>query len=186
MNSIKSKRLGIAVIAVLCALIIALTVLIILEATGVLYPDEEVVITPPKRSGSAPVTEGAYTYVALTDGTVMITATNLSADTAEILIPDTLGGCRVSAIGESAFALISGMQTVRIPEGVTYIGSNAFFGALNARLYLPSTVRQIDVNAFAGFDEPAGVYFAGSAEEWNEVRLGDGNTALSRVVFSVK
>ena len=53
MNSIKSKRLGIAVIAVLCALIIALTVLIILEATGVLYPDEEVVITPPKSNTTA-------------------------------------------------------------------------------------------------------------------------------------
>ena len=88
----------------------------------------------------------------------------------------------MSAIGESAFALISDMQTVRIPEGVTYIGGNAFFGALNARLYLPSTIQQIDKNAFAGFDEPAGVYFAGSASQWSEVRIGDGNAALARVV----
>ena len=176
------KGAKIAIVS-LCVLIAALTVLIVLDALGVFYPDEEeIVITPPVRADKTTLKDGDYTYAVLTDGTVMITACALPEETQVIDIPTTLGGYKVSAIGESAFALINDMQNVTVPEGVTYIGSNAFFGALNAKLYLPSTLEQIDKDAMAGFDEPTGIYFAGSEAQWAKVRIADGNAVLSRVI----
>jgi len=177
------NRIGIAVIIALVAVIIALTVLIALDASGLLYrSDNSNEIKPPKKASAETYKDGEYSYVLLTDGTVMITNSALPRDATELSIPDTLGGYKVSAIGESAFALMTELQTVRVPEGVTYIGKAVFFGALNARLYLPSTLKQIDDGAMEGFDEPAGIYFAGTEKAWSEVVIGDGNAILARVV----
>jgi len=177
------NRIGIAVICVLVAIIVALTVLIVLDASGLLYKsDNSNEIKPPKKASAEVFKDGAYSYALLTDGTVMITNSALPRDATELNIPDMLGGYKVSAIGESAFALMTELHTVRVPEGVTYIGKAVFFGALNAKLYLPSTLKQIDNGAMEGFDEPAGIYFAGTEKEWSEVVIGDGNAILARVV----
>jgi hypothetical protein len=179
-----SKAVLIAIISVLSVVVIALAVLLVLEATGAIYGDADtVVITPPERDGSPVVKGGDYDYCLLKDGTVMITACALPSDTVTINVPEELGGYKVSAIGDSAFAFYTDLQSVRLPEGVTYIGKNAFFGAVNASLYLPSTLTQIEHGALAGFDEPAGIYYAGSAQQWAEVKVGDGNAALVRMRF---
>ena len=180
----KKNTLLIAVVCILSVLVLALAVILVLEATGVLYGDDgKPVITPPERDGSAVIKDTEYNYALLKDGTVIITACALPSDVTEITVPETLGGYKVSAIGDSALAFYTSIRTITIPEGVTYIGTNAFFGAMNATLYLPSTVTQIDDGALSGFDEPAGIYFAGSAEQWASVIVGDNNSALARVQF---
>ena len=185
-NTLPTKtKLGIAVIIALSVIILATVVLMILDACGVLYKtDESVEIVPPQKASTNVLKDGEYSYVILKDGTAMITNSSLPADTLEITVPQTLGGYKVTAIGESAFALLTNVQTVRIPEGVTYIGKAVFFGALNAKLYLPSTLKQVDEGAMEGFDEPAGIYYAGTAEMWSEVKIGDKNAVLARVVFN--
>lgn len=183
-NILNSKRNKlIALVSVLGAVVAALIVLLILEANGVFYRENEGSdkITPPVRVNAETLSEGDYTYVLLNDNTVMITS-YMKKDDVNVVIPSTLGGYQVSAIGESAYALsVINAETVTVPEGITYIGKNAFFGVENAKLYLPSTLKQIDNAAMEGFDNPVAVYFAGTREQWNDVKIGSGNKVLASV-----
>lgn len=171
-------------IAVMLVIIAVLTVLLVLEAKGVFYTasgDETVIITPPKKANGETHTEGDYTYVDLTDGTVMITY-YAGRNEENVVVPTTLGGKQVSAIGEQAYAVsVSDARTITVGEGVTYIGESCFFGAEKATLYLPSTIKQIDDDALLAFDNPIAIYFAGTSEQWNEVKIGTGNKVLSIV-----
>lgn len=179
------KKLGIAAICVLSVVIVALIVLIVLDGAGILYnpqKNETVIVPPIRQSGTDAQTDGDYNYVILTDGTVMIISCTLSAETTEINVPSTLGGYTVSAIGESAFAMITEMKLINVPEGIKYIGKAAFFGALNAKLYLPRSLEQIADSAFSGFDEPAGIYYAGTRAEWKNIKIGKDNAVLARTV----
>ena len=45
---------------------------------------------------------------------------------ADLIIPDTIEGCPVVAIGDYAFAWCESLTDVTIPDGVTYIGAQAF------------------------------------------------------------
>ena len=45
----------------------------------------------------------------------------------KIAIPATLGGYPVAKIGNNAFAFCDKLTSVKIPEGVKYIGYSAFF-----------------------------------------------------------
>ncbi len=177
-----------AVISLLALVIIGLAVLVVLEASGVLYrrPSEEITITPPKKANGEIMTEGDYNYALLTDGTVMITTAFVGKKAPITLeIPQTLGGYTVSAIGESSFALsLTDTKSVIIPEGVRYIGRMAFFGADNASLYLPSSVEQIDMQALYGFDNPLSIVYNGTSEQWEKVKIGKGNAVLGAVTFS--
>lgn len=49
----------------------------------------------------------------------------------ELILPATLDGHTVSAIGDKAFANLTGISTLYIPKSVTRIGSRAFSGCLN-------------------------------------------------------
>lgn len=181
------KKAAIALIISLSIIILTLTVLLILDKTGILYngkTPEGTVINPPVRADSELHEEGIYSYVLLTDGTVMIAGCAPEDGVTEINIPDSLGGFRVSAIGESCFALLTELKTLRIPEGVTYLGKNMLYGALNIRLYLPSTVEQVEINAFAGCETPDAIYFNGTKDEWSKVKIGSGNAVLDRVSFT--
>ena len=53
---------------------------------------------------------------------------NLSGD---IVIPDTVDGKPVEAIGHSAFAYCENITSVTIPDSVKYIGHQAFYGCTN-------------------------------------------------------
>ena len=175
----------IALVSVLGAIVVTLTVLLILEANGVFYQKSESgdKITPPERADAGTLTEGDYSYVLLTDNTVMITS-YMKKDDVDVVVPSSLGGYQVSAIGESAYALsVINSKTITMPEGITYIGKNAFFGAINATLYLPSTIKQIDNDALKGFDSPVAIYFAGTKAQWDGVKVGSGNKALAIITY---
>ena len=181
------KTIGIAVIAILLLVICALSVLLILEKAGVIYPkasENDVKIDAPSIADKNPRTEGEYLYVLLEDGTVMITGCTFGRETEEINVPSELGGYKVSAIGDSCFMLITSLVKLVIPEGVTYIGKAFVSGTYNVKLYLPSTLSQVSENAFEGCQSPDGIYFAGSGEQWDKVKIGSGNRVLARVVIS--
>ena len=182
----KRQKVMVVIAAVLAVIILALSVLLALDANGYFeeeYETEYDVILPPKLAYGKTMTEDGYSFAKLTDGTVMITA--FTGQEEEVMnIPSTLGGYSVSAIGEVAFASTSEIvKEIRLPEGITYIGKGAFSGIENANLYLPSSIAQIDHQALYGFEDPLGIYFDGSSEDWIKVKIGSENKVLANVIF---
>lgn len=184
-KAVKSKdiKILIAVIAILFLIISALVVLIILDANGLLYQSSKsVVIEPPVAVGDS-LTDGDYEYRLLEDGGVIITSF-FGVSTEVITIPSELGGYSVRAIGELSISSTDGIiKEIRLPEGVTYIAKGAFSGIENAELYLPSTIEQIADYALYGFENPVGIYFAGSKGEWKRVKIGIENKVLAIIVY---
>ncbi|MCR5352712.1 MAG: leucine-rich repeat domain-containing protein, partial [Clostridiales bacterium] len=91
--------------------------------------------------------ESDFTF-SIENGKATITGYN-GTDT-DIVIPSTLGGYPVTAIGTEAF-MESGLTSVVIPEGVTSIGDSAFM--LNYNLYsvtIPQSVTYIGSSALSG------------------------------------
>ena len=70
---------------------------------------------------------------------------------AVLTIPSTYNGHPVTEIGESAFAGITWLSDVTIPNGVTSIGYAAFSGCTGLKsIDIPDSVTSIDIHAFIG------------------------------------
>lgn len=67
--------------------------------------------------------EAGYTYFVHDDGSVLISTADVSGD---VVIPSTLGGKNVTAIGEGAFFKNTSITSVVIPDTVETIGIYAF------------------------------------------------------------
>lgn len=186
--------LGLA--GVLAAILAALIVLLVLDGTGVLYDygEESAEIKVPVINNDAGVTDAEiFQYMHLDDGSIIIISCALDEDDerTEVVVPSEIDGKKVTAISDFAFMILKeSVRKIIIPEGVTYIGANVFFGVTNAEVYLPASVTDIQADAFAPFQTDDGatyyiekIYYAGSAEQWKKVRIGSGNTALGRVIF---
>lgn len=105
--------------------------------TGVLAEDEE----------RETFTSGDYEYALLDDGTVEITG--YSGDAEELIIPDTLAGKKVTAIGYHAFFWSFSLMSVTIPHSITTIGDNAFYGCFSlTSVTIPDSVVSIGDFAF--------------------------------------
>jgi hypothetical protein len=72
-----------------------------------------------RTSTEETASENGFVYVVLSDGSVMITEAFASGN---VEIPSSLGGRKVTAIGDGAFFGIAGITSVTIPEGVESIG----------------------------------------------------------------
>ena len=91
--------------------------------------------------------EGPYEYE-ISDGEVTITRCEKTVE-GDIIIPQTLGGIPVTAIGESAFRSCEGITSVFIDDNITSIGKSAFAfcGALS-EVILPDTIEEIPDETF--------------------------------------
>ena len=185
----------IALAGVLAAALLALIVLLILDGTGALYDygEKGAEIKAPVIKNEAGVTDAdIFQYMHLSDGSIIIISCALENDDTrtEISVPNEIDGYKVTAIADFAFMILKeSVRKIIIPEGVTYIGSNVFFGVTGAEVYLPASVTDIQNDAFAPFETDDGatyyierIYYAGSAEQWKKVRIGSGNTALGRII----
>ncbi len=87
-----------------------------------------------------------YVYEIL-DSQVMIT--DYIGTDEDIIIPNTLGGYPVTAIGTDAFSDCLSLNSVTIPDGVISIGSGAFAFCSNlTSVIMPDSVIEIDDYAF--------------------------------------
>lgn len=83
-----------------------------------------------------------FTYT-LINGKVTITDFNAAYE-GEVVIPDTISGKSVTAIGKGAFADCYGITAVTIPDTVTTIGENAFLACKSLKkVTLPANLTTI-------------------------------------------
>lgn len=95
-------------------------------------------------------TAANFTYSVNSDG-VSVTITGYTGEqSGDLVIPDTLDGYTVTAIGDSAFYHNFGFTgTLKLPENLTLIGNYAFLGCrFTGELILPSTLYSIGTSAF--------------------------------------
>ena len=80
---------------------------------------------------STPVLTGAegFSYTIAEDGTVSICGYTAPDDGADITVPSEIGGLKVTAIAEEAFARNEDIVSVVIPSTVRSIGNSAFYHA---------------------------------------------------------
>ena len=90
--------------------------------------------------------ESHFTAVAVTGG---VTITKYTGPGGEVLIPPTIGGQQVVAIGEEAFYDQASLEKVIIPEGVTALGDLAIAFCDNlVSVTLPASVTRFGYDPF--------------------------------------
>ena len=60
-----------------------------------------------------------------------VTITNYTGKGGDVVVPDTIDGLPVTAIGDNAFCYCAGLTSITLPEGCTTIGYYAFSGCTN-------------------------------------------------------
>lgn len=99
-----------------------------------------------EQTFSETIDGNTFTYTVGED--MNATITGCDSDNSEIIIPSSLGGYMVTSIGEKAF-FGKMMKSVNIPEGIRYIGDNAFSGCLYLTdVKLPETLTYLGNGCF--------------------------------------
>lgn len=133
------------------------------KAVGLNY-GETVQATPAPKDTSA-----YYQYKIRNGGAVI---TGYLGEESTVVIPSSLGGYPVQAIGEDAFSSCYAVERVIVPEGVTELERIAFrFCTGLTYIQLPSTLRSIGENAFY------------RCEGLEEIEIPEGVTELGNKAF---
>lgn len=75
----------------------------------------------------------------------------LDKSATKVTIPSSINGYKVIGIGSSAFSRATNMESLYIPNSITYIGSYAFDSCKSLlSINIPNSVTHIDTGAFSG------------------------------------
>ena len=86
-------------------------------------------------------------------------------------------------IYSKAFAYCTSLTFIDIPEGVTHIGSEAFYeSALLANIIIPKSLKIISDRAFYGCDSLEGVYYTGKEESVYKITIDPSNESFTKAV----
>lgn len=106
--------------------------------------------TPSTSPDTPPSAEGDYLYKILDDGTAeLVQYTGIKSG--DIIMPDEIGGHKVTSIGPSLFYGNRGFEgTIKLPKDLVYIKNDAFYecSGLTGELILPESLEYIGNNAF--------------------------------------
>lgn len=85
----------------------------------------------------------------------------------------------VATLDNYTFDGCSSLVSATIPEGVATIGGAAFSNCSNlTSATIPSSVTSIGFAAFSGCTKLTDIHYSGTAENWEQIAIGDGNTVL--------
>ena len=146
------------------------------KITNVIIPDSVTSIGYNAFSGCSGLTE-----ISIPDGVTSIGDNAFSgcSGLTEISIPDS-----VTSIGNWAFNYCRGLTSVTIGNSVTSIGGDAFSGCSGlTEISIPDSITAIDSRAFIGCDSLKSIFFNGTAEEWNNISIGNYNEPLSNATI---
>lgn len=87
----------------------------------------------------------------------------------------------VTDISSAAFNYCQNVESIFVCEGVEKIPSINYCPSLK-KLYLPSSVQYITSN-FSGTQNITDIYFAGTQEEWNDIKFSSTSGVFDDVVF---
>lgn len=118
----------------------------------------------------------SLTSVTIPDGVTAIRDDTFLAckNLISVTIPDS-----VTLIRDDAFNGCNSLTSVTIPNNVTYIGEMAFrYCRSMISVTIPDSVAAIGHTAFSGCDSLKNVYYSGTREQWNAIRIGPNNDPL--------
>lgn len=92
---------------------------------------------------------------------------------------DSRNNCN-AIIKTDSNSLVTGCKNTTIPNCVTTIEDNAFYGCTGlTSIIKPTSVTNIDDKAFYGCKDLANIYYTGSENDWNWIFIGSDNYALT-------
>lgn len=141
------------------------------------------------KNGITSIGEGAFYYYANNNQYYNMTSIEIP-DSIKIIGKSAFENCKalrtinlppsVTLIGDNAFENCSMVTKLTIPELVTTISAGTFQNCSSlSTVYLPEGITSIEDNAFKGCGKLTDIFFAGSAEQWNNIEIGNGNGLLS-------
>jgi hypothetical protein len=73
-----------------------------------------------------------------------------------------------------------------VPEGVKRIPSGTFYTSQIKQITLPLSLTELEYGVFDSCDNLTDVYYAGTAEQWAKVKIGEQNEPLlnAKIHFS--
>jgi hypothetical protein len=108
---------------------------------------------------------------------VTLTVNGYTGSAGTVIIPDSINGLAVTAIGDGAFAGMGTLTNVTIPSSVTNLGANAFPSCHNlAEVYFLGDAPSADWTAFWG--DSATLYYLEGTTGWASFDQSAGFTAV--------
>ena len=108
-------------------------------------------------------------------------------DETDLILPNDFNG-KSYVLNIYAFYGFSNLTSVVIADGITEISRFAFANCGNlTSIVIPSSVTSIESSAFSSCTSLQTVYFAGTAEQWKQISIGNSNnwlTDATRYYFS--
>ena len=115
------------------------------------------------------------TGVTIIDSFVFFGCSSLTS----VTIPES-----VTRIGWCAFGSCSRLTNVTIPEGVTSIGDSAFRSCSSlTSVTIPESMTSIGDSAFSECGSISTVIYGGTAAQWEQIAIGEGNEALTKATI---
>ncbi len=85
----------------------------------------------------------------------------------------------ITSIDNYTFSGCSNLKSITIPKSVTSIGNHAFYSCGNLKsITIPKSVTYIDSDAFRGCSSLSDIYYTGTKDEWNSMKISIGNSNL--------
>lgn len=127
-------------------------------------------------------TEDYYTYYLSNDrATIEDVSEEINGD---IIVPETLGGKVVKAIGDSAFKDCTALISITLPDSVTSIGRDAFENCIGLEsITLGKNLRYIESHAFSGCKNLKDVYYNNSYWQKIESIITNDNAELTAATW---
>lgn len=86
----------------------------------------------------------------------------------------------LTKIDSSAFLGCTSFEKATLPQNVSFIGAHAFDGCVNmSEITLSAKTEEIGDSAFGSCDKLQSVIYMGTAEEFEKIKIGDGNKTLT-------